>query len=137
MQLDVLAFTDVSLGWSGDILQPDVLAFTDVSSGWSGDILRPDVLVFTDVFQRNGVSCIRAPKSPDQFIFHSFFLGTEPELELLEELELELELELLGDGDALPDFSIFSPLLRYVTCQTDRSDQGRKSMSMCAALPSV
>ncbi|MCB4760557.1 MAG: hypothetical protein LGB58_07495 [Sulfurovum sp.] len=60
---------------------------------------------------------------------HSFFLGTEPELELPEELELELpeelELELLGDGDALPDFSIFSPLLRYVTCQTDRSDKGR------------
>ncbi|MCB4762147.1 MAG: hypothetical protein LGB06_07830, partial [Sulfurovum sp.] len=83
----------------------------------ASDILQPDVLVFTDVFQRNGVSCI---KSPDQFIF-SFFLGTEPELELPEELELEL----LGDGDALPDFSIFSPLLRYVTCQTDRSDKGR------------
>ncbi|MCB4746519.1 MAG: hypothetical protein LGB68_05140, partial [Sulfurovum sp.] len=34
LQPDVLAFTDVSLGWSGDILQLDVLAFTNVSWGW-------------------------------------------------------------------------------------------------------
>ena len=83
------------------------------------DNLQPNVLCFTDVVFKGWSQWQLAAKCP---VFHRCFLGMDPEL--------------LEAGDVLPESSILSPLLRYVTCTTNWLNQ-RCLYFMCAVLPSI